>query len=296
MMRKIMTTVTMVMFISMMGCGNSKSNGNTVDKTNALEKETIKNTQIESNIESTKEDEILTETYTKEEETSEKATEEFVKETEKNDEQLGTSFSTNIEGVTNLEELEKRIDEHLTLCIESLYSRWKSLEADIDTFGKYVSNVEKVSTFYETIIEETEGMCIMLYDYSAIYARMVLDSDMSYKDKYKEIKGINDCIYKDACDEIHDEIYEGILDEMKDHFYDGILEDGKDTMDYSDWYDIYADEYDQWYDTYSEVYEIYYDTLSDIYSFYIDMSGDIYGNDVERAEKTYNRFLQKITK
>ncbi|MBQ4648518.1 MAG: hypothetical protein IJB76_05090 [Clostridia bacterium] len=198
--------------------------------------------------------------------------------------------------ITTLEDLESRIEEQLANSITSLESRWEALSVEIDTYDKYCDNSEKVSEFYQTVIAETEQMCIMLCEYSAAYARMILDSDMSADDKYDAIDGLNDCLYDDACDEIHDEIYEGILDDMNDHFYDGILDDAKDSVNYSDWYDVYSKEYNQWYDASSDVYGVYYDTSSEIYSFYYDMSSELYSRDYERAEKVYNRFLEKIAK
>ena len=206
------------------------------------------------------------------------------------------SYSIDLTGVTNLEELEVRIEEHLAATIASLNSQWENLAAEIDTYEKYVKNTERVSEFYETVIAETDQMCIMLYEYSAAYARMILDSDMSADDKYDAIDGINDCLYEDACDEIKDEIYEGLLEEMNDHFYEGILDDAQDDVDYSDWYDVCSEEYSQWYDTASEVYGLYYDAASEIYSFYYDMASELYSRDYERAEKVYGRFLEKIEK
>ena len=206
------------------------------------------------------------------------------------------SYTIDLTGITTLEELETRIEEHLAATIASLNGQWEALAAKIDTYQKYVENTEQVSAFYQTVIEETDQMCILLYEYSAAYARMVLDSDMSDGDKYDAVEGINDCLYEDACDEINDEIYDGLLGDMNDYFYDGILDDPQDDVDYSDWYDVCSDEYDQRYDTSSEVYDLYYDAASDIYSFYCDMSSELYSGDYERAEKVYERFLEKIAK
>ena len=206
------------------------------------------------------------------------------------------SYTMDLTGITTLDELETRIEEHLASSIASLNSQWEALAAEIDTYEKYVENTERVSGFYQTVIAETDQMCIMLYEYSAAYARMILDSDLSADDKYDAIEGINDCLYEDACDEINDEIYEGLLDDVNDYFYEGILNDAQDDVDYSDWYDVCSDEYNQWYDTSSEVYDLYYDAASEIYSFYYDMASELYDRDFKRAEKVYERFLGKIAK
>ena len=212
------------------------------------------------------------------------------------DESNDSSFSINIDGISTLDELEDRIDEHLTNLIDSLSLRWKSLSTEIDTYEKYCDNTEIVSNFYQTIVVDTEQMCIMLRDYSAKYARMILDSDMSANDKYDAVDGINKHLYDDACSKIHDEIYEGILDEMHDYYYEGILDDAKDKVDYSEWYDVSSEEYKQWYHTTSKVYGLYYDSASQIYSFYYDMSNKLYRRDFDKAEKRYEKFVQKIAK
>ena len=215
---------------------------------------------------------------------------------ETTDKPADSSYAIDLTGITTLEELETRIEEHLAATIASLNTQWEELTTEIDTYEEYVEKAERVSEFYQTVIDETDRMCIMLFEYSAAYARMILDSDMSADDKYDAIDGINDFLYEDACDEINDEIYEGLLDDMNDYFYEGILSDAQDDVDYSDWYDVCSEEYSQWYDTASEVYGLYYDAASEIYSFYYDMASELYGRDYERAEKIYERFLEKIAK
>ena len=207
-----------------------------------------------------------------------------------------SSFGIDLTGITTIEELEIRIDEDIDDSIATLNASWESFSAEIDTYDKYLDNAEKVIDFYQTVITETEQMCIKLYEYSAVYARMVLDSDMSAGDRYDAIDGINDCLYDDACEKIHDDIYDGVLDDMNEYFYKGILDDAQEDVDYSDWYDVCSNEYSQWYDTSSEVYGLYYDTASEIYSLYYDMAGELYSEDYERAEKVYEKFLEKIAK
>lgn len=205
-------------------------------------------------------------------------------------------YSIDLTGITTLDELEARIEAHLAAAIASLNAQWETLSAEIDTYDTYVANAERVSDFYQTVVDETEQMCLMLYEYSAAYARMILESDLSASNKYDAIDGINACLYKDACDEIHDEIYKSLLDDMNDYFYQGILDDAPDHVDYSDWYEVCSEEYSQWYDTACEVYGLYYDAASEIYSFYFDMSMELYSRDDEGAEKVYERFLKKIAR
>ena len=205
-------------------------------------------------------------------------------------------YELHLDGIHTFDDLEAHIEEQLDTAIDELNSKWNTFQQEIDSYEKYTSNLDKVTDFYQTVISETELMCIMLYEYSAAYARMILDSDLSAKEKYQAVEGIYDSLYEDACDEIHDEIYDGILDEMYDYFYDGILDEAYDNIEYSIWYKMSSDEYSQWYDASSEAYSLCYDTASDIYSFCYDLSDKLYSNDLDRAEKRYDRFLSKIDK
>lgn len=66
------------------------------------------------------------------------------------------SYSIDLTGVTTLDEMEVRIEEHLAATIDSLNEQWEALATEIDTYEKYVENAERVSEFYETVIAETE--------------------------------------------------------------------------------------------------------------------------------------------
>lgn len=205
-------------------------------------------------------------------------------------------ISLDLDGVNTLNELEDQIEEYIKQSISSLNNRWNALMAKTDTYEKYCQNAKDISAFYNTIVSETNQMCIILREYSAVYARMVLDSTLSSEKKYKAIDGINDCLYDDACNAIYKKIYDGILDDMEEYYYNGVLEDAEEKVDYSDWYDVCSKEYSQWYDASSEVYSLYYETSSNIYSFYYDLSGKVFNEDFDRAEKIYERFLKKLAK
>lgn len=197
------------------------------------------------------------------------------------------------EGVT-FESLKEMVKKDTDETIASLYSEWEIMKADIDTYEKYVQNTETVEEFYDKVIDENGLLCIRLREYCYLYAKLVLDSGMSFDDMYDELEEIHDEIYEDAGDAIHDEIYDGILDEMKEYYYDGILDDAKDDVEYSDWYDVRSDEYEWWYDARSDVYEDYYDFRDDSYGFYYDMRGDIYSEEIDEANETMDDFKEDI--
>ena len=273
------------MIVSLSACGSKTEAVNTENTQTVVEStETTENVQDAASGETSEETQ-----FSKDETVTD------IAETDTAKSEMITSFSINVDGVTTTDELEVRIEEHLASLIDSLNLRKEALFTEIDTYEKYCES-DAVSKFYETVIDETNQMCIMLYEYSAYYARMILDSDMENDDKYDAIKGINNCLYEDACDEINDEIYEGIMDDMSDYFYEGIIDDAQEEVNYSKWYDTASEEYSEWYDTTSEVYSIYYDAAGDIYSFYYDMSAELYSGDMERAEKIYEKFVQDIEK
>lgn len=70
------------------------------------------------------------------------------------------SHSIDLTGVTTVEELEARIEEHLASTIASLNEQWEALAAEIDTYEKYVENAERVSEFYETVMESRKKVTI----------------------------------------------------------------------------------------------------------------------------------------
>ncbi len=210
--------------------------------------------------------------------------------TEENDK----SINLEIDKDQTIEELKTSLLAEVENKISMLESEWDSLKNEINTYEKYVKNVDNVEDFYKKIETTTEEISIRLYEYSFIYAEKMLSSKKSHYDIYDDLKDIHDDIYEDARDEIHDRIYEDLLEDMEDTFYNGIIKDAEDDEEYSDWYDIRSDEYSMWYDTRSEVYEIYYDAGSDIYGFYYDLTSDVYADDMADANDTLNDFKEDI--
>lgn len=261
---------TMFLTITITACGNSKSatseKKDTTTPTEAVTKELTK--------EPTKEP---TKTPTKKENVSQ-------------------SFSIDVTGITTTDELEKQIEQDLNEHIESLKSQWELLSKEIDSNKKYVSKSTEVTELYDTIIDETKQMCIRLREYSAVYARMVLEADMSNENRYDAIQGIDDYLYDEACKEINDEIYEGLLDDMELYLIGGILANASFEADYE--YEkhkrIFDKELNQWKHARFEVSNLYEKTASDINSFYSNISGKLNREDTERANRVYAMFLDKI--
>ena len=198
-----------------------------------------------------------------------------------------------ISDFSSIDELEETVYSDVDATIEQLNEKQEKLKSQINTYELYIKNFEKVESFYNESIEETNQLGIRLRDYSLKYAKLILNDHESYDDKYDELKGIYKCIYDDAGKDMYD-IYDEILKDMYDIYYDGVLKDAYDTIPYEEWYDTHTDDYDLWYDSRSEVYDIWYDARSDIYDFYSDIRSEVYDQDEKRIEKKMNKFEEDI--
>ena len=194
------------------------------------------------------------------------------------------------------EELETKIQQDTENIVSALSEEWETLKSDVDTYEKYLENMDLVEAFYEKIYDETELLAIRLREYCLIYSKLIVGSDMSYDDMYDELESIHDSLYEDAGEVIHDDIYDGILDEMYEYYYDGILDDAYEDAEYSEWSDARSEEYGWWSDARSDVYEEYSDFRSDSYELYSDLRGEIYSEDMEDALEDIDDFEKDILK
>jgi len=180
--------------------------------------------------------------------------------------------------------------------IAVLNSEYEQLKAELNTFDIYLANADKMEAFYEKINVTNRNLCIRMYEYSLNYAEIIINSDMTFDDKYDELNNLLDDVYDAAGDEILDGIYDGILEDMLDDYYDGIIENGQDTVEYSTWYHARSDEYEWWYDTRSDVYEDWYDFRGDVYEFWSDLRGEMWDDDQEKALEKIEDFRKDIEK
>lgn len=194
------------------------------------------------------------------------------------------------------EELETKIQQDTENTVSALSEEWETLKSEVDTYEKYLENMDLVEAFYEKIYDETELLAIRLREYCLIYAKLIVGSDMSYDDMYDELESIHDSLYEDAGEVIHDDIYDGILDEMYEYYYDGILDDAYEDAEYSEWSDARSEEYGWWSDARSDVYGEYSDYRSDSYGLYSDLRGEIYSEDIEDALEDIEDFEKDIQK
>lgn len=188
------------------------------------------------------------------------------------------------------------VENEVENTITTLQSEFEQLKSEIASFDEYSENPDRISSFYNHILNVNKGLCIKLCEYGIDYAEQVVNSDMSFDDKYDALEELYNVIYDDAGDDVYDEIYDGILDDMYDVFYDGILDDAYDSVKYNKWSDVRSGEYKLWSNTRSDVYEDWSDFRSDIYNFWSDIRGEMWDDDNERAMKKIDDFREDVEK
>lgn len=196
--------------------------------------------------------------------------------------------------VGSVEELEELVDKDVTDTIAALQTEYESLAEEVDTYDKYIANVDRIGSYYDQILNDTRAICIRLREYSICYVEIVMKSGGSYKDKYDTRSDLYDLIYDDACGEIYDAMYDDLLGDMYDFIYEGVIRDGYDYAPYDKWYDTSSEAYDIWYDCKSDVYDEWYDAKSDIYDFWYDVYGHFYDDDEQAIKEEITEFREDI--
>lgn len=168
-----------------------------------------------------------------------------------------------------------------------------ALSEEITDFDIYTKNVDKVKAYYDDALKQTELLSVRLREYAYKYAELIMNEDVSYKVKYKDLSGIYEYIYEDAGKDMYG-IYDKTVKNMYDIYYDGIIKDAYDTEDYDVWSDASSDAYDDWSNCLSDIYDVWSDMQSDIYGFQSDLRSEVYDHDDERAQKKMDKFKKSI--
>lgn len=219
--------------------------------------------------------------------------EESKAESEKGNDESSADKSTDIDiNTERLDTLREAAAKDTEDAFAKLTDEYEKLLAETDTYEKYLSNADKVEAFYSMVVDDTEQLCIRLREYSVEYAKIIVSSDESYRDKYDELEAIYDDLY----DDIGEDIYDGILDDIYDELYDGVLDDGYDNASYSEWAEVRSDEYDWWSDARSDVYRKWSDFRSEVYRFWSDIRSEVYKDRKEKVQSTIDDFVEDIEK
>lgn len=183
---------------------------------------------------------------------------------------------------STIDEIEEMAIKDVEDTKEKLESERDALSEEIKDFDAYTKNVDKVKAYYEDALKQTELLSIRLREYAYKYAELIMNEDVSYKVKYKDLSGIYEYIYEDAGKD------------MYDIYYDGIIKDAYDTEDYDVWSDASSDAYDDWSNCLSDIYDVWSDMQSDIYEFQSDLRSEVYDHDDERVQKKMDKFKKSI--
>lgn len=197
---------------------------------------------------------------------------------------------------TSVSDISATAENDVNETIEKLESEYSSLKSEITTYEVFLQSENRLTSFYQLIVDEHNTLNIRMREYALDMARVIIDSYLSNDDKYDEVEEIYDTIYENCGDDIYDEIYDGILDDIYNLFYDGILDKAYDNADYSQWSNARSDEYERWSDSRSDVYDSWSDFRSDVYDFWSDLRSDLYQEKTDRLEKTISDFQDAINK
>ena len=189
----------------------------------------------------------------------------------KNDAERKVNVNVIEVSASTIDEIEEMAIKDVEDTKAKLESERDALSEEITDFDVYTKNVDKVKAYYDGALKQTELLSIRLREYAYKYAELIMNEDVSYKVKYKDLSGIYEYIYEDAAKA------------MYDIYYDGIIKAAYDVVDYEEWYDARSDAYDIWYDT-----------RSDIYDFQYDLKSEVYDHDDERAQKKMDKFKKSI--
>ena len=183
---------------------------------------------------------------------------------------------------STIDEIEEMAIKDVEDTKEKLESERDALSEEIKDFDAYTKNIDKVKAYYEDALKQTELLSIRLREYAYKYAELIMNEDVSYKVKYKDLSGIYEYIYEDADKDMYS-IYDKTVKNMYDIYYDGIIKDAYDTEDY-----------DVWSDASSDIYDVWSDMQSDIYEFQSDLRSEVYDHDDERVQKKMDKFKKSI--
>ena len=189
-----------------------------------------------------------------------------------------------------LEELNELVPQEIDVRVAALNEQYEKLQAEIDTYDKYIGNQEKMKDYYSSVYQDMQDTCIRMREYCVKYAQIILESEKANDEKYDDLEDMYDVIYEDAGEDIYDEYYDGVLEDIYDAYYDGILDDAYDTVEYKEWSNARSEEYERWSDVRSAAYECWSDFRSEVYEFWSDMRSEFWDDDIDRAQEKIQDF------
>lgn len=193
-----------------------------------------------------------------------------------------------------LEELSELVSQEMDARVAALNEQYEKLQAEIDTYDKYIENQEKIEDYYSSVYHDMQDTCIRMREYCVKYVQVILESEKENDEKYDDLEEMYDVIYEDAGEDIYDEFYDGVLEDIYDVYYDGILDDAYDAVAYKEWSEARSEEYERWSDARSAAYECWSDFRSEVYEFWSDMRSEFWDDDIDRAQEKIQDFQDDI--
>lgn len=195
---------------------------------------------------------------------------------------------------TTLEELSELVSQEMDARVAALNEQYEKLQAEIDTYDKYIENQEKIEDYYSSVYHDMQDTCIRMREYCVKYVQVILESEKENDEKYDDLEEMYDVIYEDAGEDIYDEFYDGVLEDIYDVYYDGILDDAYDAVAYKEWSEARSEEYERWSDARYAAYECWSDFRSEVYEFWSDMRSEFWDDDIDRAQEKIQDFQDDI--
>lgn len=195
---------------------------------------------------------------------------------------------------TTLEELSELVSQEMDARVAALNEKYEKIQAEIDTYDKYIENQEKIEDYYSSVYHDMQDTCIRMREYCVKYVQVILESEKENDEKYDDLEEMYDVIYEDAGEDIYDEFYDGVLEDIYDVYYDGILDDAYDAVAYKEWSEARSEEYERWSDARSAAYECWSDFRSEVYEFWSDMRSEFWDDDIDRAQEKIQDFQDDI--
>ncbi len=206
------------------------------------------------------------------------------------------SQETDYSKASSFEELRTMAFDDVSRTIESLETQYKSLTTKINTIELYCSKTNEVKSFYDTIVFETENICINMLEASLGYAEYIMSSKVETENKYDALDYIYEDIYNDALDLIDEKIYNDLIDNMSDFYWEGIIEDAyeNDLISYEKYSEIDEQEYEWISNTETNVYEAITDAEKYIDEFITNLENALIDDDLNTANEKIRDFKQII--
>lgn len=86
---------------------------------------------------------------------------------------------------STLEELNTLVPQEIDVAVAAWNEKYEALQAEIDTYDKYIANQEKMTDYYASVSRDMEDICIRMREYCVKYAQLILASEKPKDEKFE---------------------------------------------------------------------------------------------------------------